>query len=147
MPEGSEEHGQPDGARPAGGSAEAGDAEGEGSVSAYSEGEPEGETMKVWMSESGEYDQRGVDCVAVSPEAVVDYLKSQYTQYPGKWGPLERNITKFMDGTTKDNGGFIIKVERLAFTMTEIELVGAEKEITDGPTIGEVMRDSLGDAG
>lgn len=85
--------------------------------------------MKVWMSESGDYDQHGIDCVAVSPEAIVDYLKSEYAQYqPEDWGSLERNITKFRDGTTRDNGGFIITVKYLEFTITEIELVGADKD-------------------
>ena len=40
---------------------------------------------RVWVVESGDYDSRGVDGVAISPEAAVEAIKARHAEYKVKW--------------------------------------------------------------
>jgi len=37
--------------------------------------------MNVYVIESGEYDEKGVDGIAISPGAALDFLKKEYGKY------------------------------------------------------------------
>ena len=46
---------------------------------------------EVWVVESGEYEQRGIELVDISPEACEVAIKSRYGEpYKVRWEPLRR---------------------------------------------------------
>lgn len=55
--------------------------------------------MKVWVVESGDYEQRGIDLIAESVEAAVAALKARYgSPYIVEWGEIEER-----SGVTQGN--------------------------------------------
>ena len=82
--------------------------------------------MTIWVIESGEYEQRGVDGVALSPDHGLQFLQDRYKDpYVVKWLPLERNGNgASVTGQFEAVQGFSIK-HTCRFDMTEHEVYGA----------------------
>lgn len=54
--------------------------------------------MIVWLVESGDYEDRGVDLIAESPEAAVEALKAMFPPpYRVEWSPIGYRLSRSDD--------------------------------------------------
>ncbi len=81
--------------------------------------------MKVWIIESGEYEQRSVDGVAVSLEAAVSFVKTRYGANIVKWDDAARQEYPGTDLVIYELNGHSDVGYSLDFSIQEYELSGA----------------------
>ncbi len=81
--------------------------------------------MKVYVIESGEYEQRSVDGVAVSLEAAVAFVKTRYGANIVKWDDVALQAYPGTDLVIYELNGHSDVGYSLNFSIEEYELSGA----------------------